>query len=134
MFRIRRLWGFAAGVVLVAARVALHAREPYGLSERPVIRPFLNGQLPPVAIVQTGNWAVVDAFTNLTVDDPTMLIPEPGTNRLYVSTRQGKVFSFVNEPAVSNLVEVLDLTGVTQGWDDCGLLAFALHPDFNRPD
>ena len=30
------------------------------------------------------------------------------------------------------MVEFLNLTNVTQGWDDCGLLAFAFHPDFNR--
>lgn len=90
-------------------------------------------------LVQTGKWAVIDAFTNLTVDDPTMLIPEPPGSagispaRLYVSTRQGQIFSFENRPGATNMVEVLNLTNVTQGWDDCGLLAFAFHPEFNHP-
>ncbi len=118
----------------VVQAAVLHAAEPYGLKEHPAIGAFLNGQLPPTALVQIGKWAVVNAFTNLSVDDPTMLVPEPGTNRLYVSTREGKIFSFINDPAASDKVEVLDLTDVTQGWDDCGLLAFAFHPDFNRTD
>jgi uncharacterized repeat protein (TIGR03806 family) len=112
---------------------ALHAAEPYGLNKRPPIGAFLNGKLPPAVLVQPGKWAVVDAFTNLTVDDPTMLIPEPGRDRLYVSTRQGQIFSFLNRPDASAMTEFLNLTNVTQGWDDCGLLAFAFHPDFNKP-
>jgi uncharacterized repeat protein (TIGR03806 family) len=117
-------------VVLLVA--TLHAAEPYGLNERLPIGAFLNGKLPPAVLVQTGKWAVVDAFTNITVDDPTMLIPEPGRDRLYVSTRQGQIFSFLNRSDAADLTEFLNLTNVTQGWDDCGLLAFAFHPDFNR--
>lgn len=111
---------------------ASHAAEPYGLNERIPIGAFLNGKLPPAVLIQTGKWAVVDAFTNITVDDPTMLIPEPGTDRLYVSTRQGQIFSFMNRPDAADMTEFLNLTNVTQGWDDCGLLAFAFHPDFNK--
>jgi uncharacterized repeat protein (TIGR03806 family) len=117
-------------VMFVAA--VLHAAEPYGLNERLSVAAFLNGKLPPSVLVQTGKWAVVDAFTNLTFDDPTMMIPEPGTNRLYVSSRQGLIYSFVNQPGAANKTEFLNLTNITQGWDDCGLLAFAFHPDFNR--
>src|ERR1043166_8951981 len=127
---IRALRG-AMFVLLLAAGFG-RAAEPYGLEHRIPIDGFLNGQLPPVALMQTGNWVVVDAFTNLTVDDPTSLIPAPGTHRLCVSTRQGQIFSFVNDPAASNLVEFLNLTNVTQGWDDCGLLAFAFHPEFGK--
>jgi uncharacterized repeat protein (TIGR03806 family) len=118
---------------LVFVAVALRAAEPYGLNERLPIGAFLNGKLPPSVLVQTGKWMVVDAFPNLTVDDPTTLIPEPGGSRLYVSSRQGQIFSFANRADTANMVEFLNLTNITQGWDDCGLLAFAFHPDFNRP-
>jgi uncharacterized repeat protein (TIGR03806 family) len=114
--------------------VVLHAAEPYGLDKRLSVGGFLNGNLPSSMLVHTGKWAVVDAFTNLTVNDPTMLIPEPGSNRLYVSSRQGQIFSFENRPEANAMVEFLNLTNVTQGWDDCGLLAFAFHPEFNRPE
>jgi hypothetical protein len=123
-------------MLLAACMVAGYASAdpPYGLDERKPIGPYLNGQLPAKAVVQTGNWAVVEAFPNLSVDDPTALVPEPRSNRLYVSTRQGKIFWFVNDPDTSEKVEFLDLTNVTQGWDDCGLLAFAFHPEFGRAD
>ena len=61
-------------------------------------------------------------------------MPEPRSNRLYVASRQGKVFWFVNDPGTSSKTEFLDLTDVTQGWDDCGLLGFVFHPEFGQPD
>ncbi len=44
----------------------------------PPMSAFLNGKLPPAAILQTGNWAVVEAFPKLEFDDPTELVPERG--------------------------------------------------------
>ena len=123
-----------ASLFLLLAGAALHAAEPYGLTNREPIGPFLNSELPSYVMVQTGKWATIDAFTNLTVDDPTMLIPEPGSHRLYVSTRQGQIFSFTNDPGATSMLEFLNLTNVTQGWDDCGLLGFSFHPQFNRKD
>ena len=112
----------------------LDAGPPYGIDQRAAIGAFLNGKLPSAAVVQTGNWSVVEAFPNLPIDDPTALVPEPGSNRLYVASRQGKIFWFVNDPNTAQKTEFLDLTEVTQGWDDCGLLGFAFHPEFGRPD
>jgi uncharacterized repeat protein (TIGR03806 family) len=146
MFVCLSRWRTVICLAALFAAVIARAAEPYGLKERLPIGAFLNGQLPPAVLVQTGKWAVVDAFTNLSVNDPTMLIPEPAipenagvslersaTPRLYVSTREGQIFSFENRPDAAHMVEFLNLTNVTQGWDDCGLLAFAFHPDFNRP-
>ncbi len=126
-------WRNAICLFVVFFAAVLNAAEPYGLSERHPIAAFLDGKLPPAVLVQTGKWAVVDAFTNLTVDDPTMLIPEPGSHRLCVSTRQGQILSFENRPDAAQMIEFLNLTNVTQGWDDCGLLSFAFHPEFNKP-
>jgi uncharacterized repeat protein (TIGR03806 family) len=134
MFRILDLP--ACLLIAVAGLVATDvcATPPYGLNKRPAVGPFLNGKLPAKAVVQTGNWAVVEAFLNLEFDDPTALMPEPRSNRLYVASRQGKIEWFVNDPQTSAKHEFLDLTDVTQGWDDCGLLAFAFHPEFGKPD
>jgi uncharacterized repeat protein (TIGR03806 family) len=124
--------GCAVSLFLLLASSVLHAAEPYGITNREPVGAFLNGELPSYVMVQTGKWATIDAFTNLTVDDPTMLISEPGNHRLYVSTRQGQIFSFTNDPGATGMVEFLNLTNVTQGWDDCGLLGFAIHPQFNH--
>ncbi len=123
----------AAFTVWLAAGVA-SAGQPYGLEQRAAIGLYINGQLPATAILQTGNWNVVEAFPGLGFDDPTALVPEPRSNRLYVSSRQGKILGFENDPGTSTKFEFLDLTNVTQGWDDCGLLGFAFHPEFGRPD
>jgi uncharacterized repeat protein (TIGR03806 family) len=125
-------------VALFAAIFAQSARtlaaEPFDIKSRPTIGPFLNGKLPQRALVQTGKWAVVEAFPNLEFEDPTCMQPEPRSNRLYITGRQGKIWSFFNDPATSEKHEFLDLTEVTQGWDDCGLMGFAFHPEFNKPD
>src|SRR6185437_10401053 len=99
MFAIGRRCIIGLSMVLLAP--SLRAAHPYSLNERAPIGAFLDGRLPSSVLVQPGKWAVVDAFTNLSFDDPTMLIPEPGTHRLFVSTRQGQIFSFENRPDAS---------------------------------
>lgn len=134
MFRIFDWPACWIGAAAWLVCTVLNAASPYELDTRNFIDPFLNGKLPAKAVVQTGNWAVVEAFPNLEFDDPTALMPEPCSNRLYVSSRQGKIEWFVNDPQTSEKHEFLDLTDVTQGWDDCGLLAFAFHPEFGKMD
>ena len=127
------MWCWVALALYAFSGNAL-ADSPYGLTQRPSTGPFLNGRLPSQAIIQTGNWAVVEAFPNISIDDPTVLTPEPRCNRLYVAGRQGKIFWFENDPATAEKHEFLDLTDVTQGWDDCGLLGLAFHPEFGKPE
>jgi glucose/arabinose dehydrogenase len=76
------------------------------------------------------SWAVSDAFTNLTFTEPCGFTAEPRANRLYVSERLGKIYFFTNSPAVSAAALFLDLSAVTQGNNDCGLVGFALHPEY----
>src|SRR6185312_13180673 len=107
-------WRLVICAIVVFVAAVLRAAEPYGLNERSAFGPFLDGKLPSSVLVQTGKWAVVDAFTNLTVDDPTMLIPEPGSSepgghhRLYASSRQGQIFSFPNRPDADKMTEFLN--------------------------
>jgi hypothetical protein len=54
-------------------------------------------------------YAAVNAIPNLTFQDPTVFIPEPGTNRIFVCERQGKIWYFENDPAVSSKTLFLDL-------------------------
>jgi uncharacterized repeat protein (TIGR03806 family) len=118
---------------LLALAISTSA-QPYGLDSRVPIGAFLNNVLPPAAPAPaTGGWTTVEAFPNLTFDDPVFLTYEPLTNRLYVCERQGRVWHFVNSPAASTKTLFLDLTAQTQGWDDCGVLGIAFHPEFNLP-
>ncbi len=108
---------------------------PYGLSSRAAVGPFLNDKMPPTRPgVGSGDYTVEDIFPNLTFEDPTYLTYEPGTNRLYVTGRQGKIHWFVNNPATTTKTLFLDLSLRTQGYEDCGLLGFAFHPDWRKPD
>lgn len=103
--------------------------QPYGINTRPLVGAFLNGNLPPAPQSALG-WQVVPAFPNLAFDDPVTLVAEPRTNRLYVCERQGKIFFFQNQPTTTSKTLFLDLTAATQGYDDCGLIGLAFHPEF----
>src|SRR6266542_949076 len=94
--------------------------QPYGLEQRSPIGPFLNNVLPPIE--QASALAAVVAFPNLTFDNAVGLTPEPGTNRLYVCERDGKIFSFPNLANTTHQTLFLDPTGKTQGYNDSGLL------------
>ncbi|MDB6018478.1 MAG: glucose/sorbosone dehydrogenase domain protein, partial [Pedosphaera sp.] len=105
---------------------------PYGLEVRPPVGAFLNGALPRVAPGPSGAWTTVNAFPNLTFQDPAFLVGEPGTNRLYVCGREGYIWFFTNNPNTATKTLFLDLHAHTQGWDDCGLLGMAFHPEFGQ--
>jgi len=73
-------------------------------------------------------WKAVPAFEPARFSSPTQLIEIPATGQLLVSEREGKVF--VMPPGGGAKRLVLDLSRVTQGHQDCGLLGMAVHPDF----
>jgi glucose/arabinose dehydrogenase len=77
-------------------------------------------------------FTAVNAFPNLTFDDPTCIVPLPGTNRLYVCGRQGQIWFFNNSPTAAIKTLFLDLSAHTQGWGSSGLLAMAFHPQFGQ--
>src|SRR6185369_6544330 len=94
-------------LLLTAALVA--SGQPYGLSSRPAVGRFLNDAMPESAPGISGNWSAVVAFTNLVFTNALGLAPIPGTNRLCVWEREGRVYSFANTPAVNNKLLVLDI-------------------------
>src|SRR5688572_28416633 len=121
-------WVFFCSLPVCAGHV-------YGLDSRASIGPFLNNSLPPLrpGSVAAGGWTTVVAFTNLTFDDPLFLIAEPRATRLYVCAREGMIHFFDNNPATSTKTVFLDIRSRTQGYDDCGLLGIAFHPEFRMP-
>ncbi|WP_367873803.1 LamG-like jellyroll fold domain-containing protein [Luteolibacter sp. Populi] len=76
------------------------------------------------------DWTTVVAFPNLSFLNPVGLAPIPGTNKLVVWEREGKIWSFDNTAGTSTKTLVVDLSANVQGWDDSGLLGVAFHPDF----
>lgn len=124
----------AAIGLFVSLICTVTAADPYGLSSRAPVGAFLNNQMPPTRPgVGSGDYTVVDPFPNLTFEDPTFLLAEPNTNRLYVCGRQGTIHWFVNNPATSTKNLFLDISARTQGYEDCGLISFAFHPEWRQP-
>jgi len=66
------------------------------------------------------SYVAVNAFPNLAFQDPVCLRSVPGSNALYVAGREGRIWSFINSPATATKTLVLDLSAVTQGYNDSG--------------
>lgn len=119
-------------IVALGLFVLIHAAfaQPYGLNTRPSVGPFLNNTVPPAAPVLSSNWSTVVAFPNLLFTNAVGLAPVPGTTRLAVWEREGRIFSFENNPTTSTKTLVLNIANQCQGWDDSGMLGVAFHPGF----
>lgn len=112
------------------AATAAHPVHPPALTNRPAIGPFLNGLLPEVAPTISGNWRAVNAFPHLRFTNSVGLAAIPGTDELCVWEREGRIWSFANDPQTTEKKLVLDISRQCQGWDDSGLLGVAFHPGF----
>jgi glucose/arabinose dehydrogenase len=77
-------------------------------------------------------YVTANAFPNLTFQDPTVFMAEPGTNRIFVCEREGKIWCFDNSPATTTKTLFLDLSSQTQGYSDSGLLGLAFHPQYGQ--
>ena len=125
------VWPLFLSALLMATGWQL-AAQPYGLTQRTVVGPFLNSVLPAADVGST-SWQMVQAFPNLTFNDPTGLYVQPGTNRLYVTQRSGQVYFFENNPAATTKTLFLDVSANTLVVEDSGLLGLAFHPEFGVP-
>jgi len=108
---------------------ALYA-QTFGIDRRPEVKPFFDGVFPSEAPPVPTDLSTVVAFPALSFVNPLGLLPFPGTDRLVVWEREGRVWSFKNDSATSVKSPILNLSDRCLGWDDCGLLGLAFHPDF----
>ena len=101
----------------------------HGIASAEPIAPFLDGALPEgTPNTTSGNWVLDNAYPNLTFRDPLTFTPEPGTNRIFVGSRQGVIHFFDNSPAAPSKTEFLDLTDrVAVVWDG-GFLGHGVPP------
>lgn len=108
------------------------ASKPYGIESRTPVGAYLNGKMPELGPGISGNWSAVSAFPHLAFRNALGILPIPGSSRLVVWEREGRVWSFENRAEVSARQLVLDISTQCQGWDDSGLLGLVFHPDFAR--
>jgi uncharacterized repeat protein (TIGR03806 family) len=113
---------------LLAGSAALHA-QPYGLpGPRQPVAPYLT--MPAEPPQPSGDLRLTRAFPELEFSNLVFLTQAPRSSRLYACEREGRVWSFHNDPGTSSKTLVLDISDRTQGWNDCGLLSLAFHPEF----
>ena len=117
-------------IVLFGSFVPGLQAQPYGLTTRPEVGPFVNGAMPMTAPGISGNWSAVEAFPNLLFTNSVGLAPVPDSNLFCVWEREGRIWTFENSSNVTEKKLVLDLHNQCQGWDDSGLLGVAFHPGF----
>ena len=110
--------------------IACAEAKPYGLQARPAVGPFLNNTLPERAPSISGNWSAVVAFPHLVFTNALGLAAVPGGNDLCVWEREGRIWTFDNNPGVRNKKLLLDIHDQCQGWDDSGLLGVAFAPGY----
>ena len=67
-------------LVLVGLAYTSGRAQPYGLTNRAALAPFLNGVVPPASPVVAGTWSAVVAFPNLIFTNAVGLTCVPGTN------------------------------------------------------
>ena len=86
--------------------------------------------MPETAPGISGDWSAVPAFPNLLFTNAVGLTFVPGTDKLCVWEREGRVWFFENSSGTTNKTLAIDLSNQCQGWDDSGLLGVAFHPGF----
>ena len=75
---------------------------------------------------------VAPAFPNLPLFDSPINIEDPGdgTDRLFVVERAGQIYTFANNPTVSQRTQFIDISSRIQLQGECGLLGLAFHPNY----
>jgi uncharacterized repeat protein (TIGR03806 family) len=109
-----------------------HAAD-YGLDAPKAIGAYLDGKFPPQAPGASGGWVVQRVYPNIAANLPTFCGVYPGTNKLLIVEKDGRILKFENNQA-SNTTEVfLDIRSRVYSNSDSGMTYFAFHPEFGQP-
>ena len=106
-----------------------------GLDSPNPIQPYLNGVMPLTTPGTATGWSTENAFPNITFIDPLWLTEIPGTNEFLVVGKNGQLWRFPNNPAVTQgqVSPVLDWASKTQSSEDQGFYSLVFHPEFGDP-
>ena len=105
------------------------AERPYGIEKRAFWTGSIKGSPDPPAPYRTQR-----AFPKLTFNEPLALTDAPGTDRLYVAERYGKIFSLANDPQVERAELFLDLVKAMElpTPKSATIYGLAFHPRFQQ--
>ncbi len=105
----------------------------YGLDAAEAIGPFLNGVFPSQAPGPSGGWQMQRVFPNIAANLPTFCGIYPGTNKLLMVEKAGRILQFENNQASSTTDVFLDIQERVYSNSDSGMTYFAFHPEFGQP-
>ena len=131
-FCVSIIYFFFASLYLSPGQLAAQA---YGVDTATAIGKFLNDSLP--SQVPAGNmvteWEVVNAFPNLTFNDP-LDIREMPSNKLLVVSKNGFMWTFDNDPNASSKILFLDISDRVKTTDEgnVGVFGAILHPEYGQ--
>src|SRR5690348_11246671 len=124
---------FATSLVCTATSFLVHesayATQP-GLDAPEPIGPYLNGNFPVGEPSNAREWGIQETYTGININLPTHLTPYPGTNKLLCVAKEGRIFLFEDNPAVTTTETFLDLRTKTFTSSDCGMTWLVFHPSF----
>ncbi|HXI70310.1 MAG TPA: LamG-like jellyroll fold domain-containing protein [Verrucomicrobiae bacterium] len=127
----------ALASVILALFIAVGSlcAQPYGLDQPQPVGAYLNNVFPHTAPSSSASWHVEVAFTNITFDQPIFMLPYPGTNRLVMVHKQGRITTFPNRRNALPAEEVpfLDISSRTFTVSDSGMTGCVFHPEFGQP-
>ena len=105
-----------------------------GLDAPQAVGAFFNNTFPQSAPGSVSGWQTVNAFPNLTFVDPLWLTEIPGTSQFLLVGKNGQLWRFENNPAVTQgqVVKVLEWVANTQSSEDQGFYSIAFHPQFGQ--
>ncbi len=124
---------FSAISTLARALLLLLASTAHavpGLDAAAPVGKYFNGKFSATTPGSAGGWTVVEAFPNLSFNDPVKMVAAPRTDRLYVLGKDGYVWSFVNSPTTASKTLVMDLRTRVQATDNAGLTGLVFHPEY----
>ncbi|MGC4014174.1 MAG: Ig-like domain-containing protein [Luteolibacter sp.] len=95
---------------------------------------YFNGVFPVTTPGSATGWTTANAFPNLTFVDPLWMAEIPGTTNFLLVGKDGQLWRFANNPAVTQaqVVLALDWSSKTQTSEDQGFYSLAFHPQFGQ--
>lgn len=131
---VRKSW-IAIGIALLAASVDIIAaekvapeRKPFGLEKRiPWTTSKVIGSPEPPPPYKTER-----VFPKLSFAEPLEVVAAPGSNRLFVAERKGRIYSFPSVATIDKADLAYEFVGKTENGEPLGQLVYAmtLHPQF----
>jgi uncharacterized repeat protein (TIGR03806 family) len=105
----------------------------YGLTAPQPIGPYLDGVFPTQVPGGTGDWGVQQVFAGINPKLITCATPVPGTNKILIVEKQGRILTFDNTPDVDSMQMFLDMRAVVYNNSDSGMSNLVFHPEFGQP-